>query len=294
MSGENVIVSSDCNVALAQHCHLPFASCCCLLYIQHHQWCHRVRLVLALRDITPSEVGVTLLVDDPVKASRGGWVFSSNDRDPVANSPDLRALYDFLSPGYKGRCTAPLLVDIRTKSIVSNESSDIVRMLESATFQSDKTRRDLYPSSLEKEINKTNEWVYSFLSNGVYQCGFSTTQAAYNEASAKVQEGLERCESILSKQDFLCGSTFTETDLRLLPTMLRFDGVYAPLFKASNSRVRDFPALHNWLRRCWQMPGVPGTIDLSDACGSYYRNLFPLNPGGIVPVPVTAATLGLE
>jgi putative glutathione S-transferase len=257
-------------------------------------WCHRVRLVLALRDVSPQEVGVTMLVDDPIKASRGGWCFSPNDPDPVQNCRDLRELYDLLSPAYKGRCTAPLLVDTKARSIVSNESSDIVRQLNEATFQSDKPRRDLYPKELQKEIDETNDWVYNFLSNGCYQCGFSTTQAAYNEAAAKVRLGLEKCEALLSKQDYLCGSSFTEADLRLLPTALRFDGVYAPLFKASQLRIRDYPNLHAWLKRCWSMDGVPGTIDLEDANASYYKQLFPLNPGGIIPSPVTTATLGLE
>lgn len=257
-------------------------------------WCHRVRLVLSLRRISTEEVGMTSLVDDPVKASRGGWIFSSQDRDPVGNCRDLRELYDLLSPGYKGRCTAPLLVDKKSKTIVSNESADIVRMLESATFQSSAKRRDLYPTELQKEIDITNEWVYTLLSNGVYQCGFATTQSAYNEAAAKVQEGLEQCEGVLSTQDFLCGNTFTEADLRLLPTACRFDGVYSPLFKASQLRIRDYPAIHAWMQRCWKMPGVPDTIDLADANSSYYKQLFPLNPGGIVPSPVSAATLGLE
>jgi len=250
-------------------------------------------LVLTLRDISPTEVGSTLLVDDPVKASRGGWIFDTRDADPVGNCRDLRELYDLLSPGYKGRCTAPLLVDTKTRTIVSNESSDIVRMIETATFQSDKKRRDLYPPGLQKEIDDMNDFIYTMLSNGVYQCGFSTTQKAYDEASSKVKQGLERCEAILSKQEYLCGSTFTEADLKLLPTALRFDCVYALLFKAPG-RIRDYPALHAWTARLWDIPGVPETIDLTDACGSYYKQLFPLNPSGIIPSSVTAATLGIE
>ena len=240
---------------------------------------------------------MTLLVDDPVRASRGGWVFSSTDPDPVSNCADLRELYDFLAPGYQGRCTAPLLVDMKTKAIVSNESSDIVRMLNSATFGTSNVERiDLYPSEMAQQIDEANEFLYTMLNNGVYQCGFSTTQTAYNEASAKVREGLERCEQTLSTRDFLCGSQFTEADLRLLPTALRFDGVYAPLFKAGGAhlRIRDYASLHAWLKRCWAIPGVSKTIDLADANASYYRQLFPLNPGGIVPSPVTAAELGLS
>jgi len=263
-------------------------------------WCHRTKLVLGARGVLPSEVGETQLVDDPIKASRGGWIFSSADRDPLANCNDLRELYDKLSPGYTGRCTAPLLVDLQSKKIVSNESSDIVRMLNSATFgrsvDKEEHRIDLYPAALSKKIDETNEWVYRLLNNGVYRCGFSTTQGAYNDAAADVREGLKQCEEILASQNYLCGSEFTEADLRLLPTMLRFDGVYAPLFKAGGThlRVREYPALHEWLKRCWTMDGVKGSIDLADANASYYKQLFPLNPGGIVPVTITAADLGLE
>ena len=177
-------------------------------------------------------MGLTVLRDDPVKASRGGWVFSAEQPDPLGNR-DLRELYDQLSPGYQGRCTAPLLVDKKTRKIVSNESSDIVRMFNEVMLGRKEKTLQLRPEDLEKKIDDTNEWIYHQLNNGVYRCGFSTTQSAYDRASADVLKGLERCESILQKQDYLCGDCFTEADLRLLPTILRFDGAYAPLFKVS-------------------------------------------------------------
>jgi putative glutathione S-transferase len=200
------------------------------------------------------------------------------------------AVYDELSPGYQGRCTAPLLVDKRTRKIVSNESSDIVRMLNQASLgqstDSKDSRLDLYPSDVAAEIDATNEWIYHLLNNGVYRCGFSTTQTAYDRASAQVCQGLDRCQAILENQAFLCGDSFTEADLRLLPTILRYDGAYAPLFKAggTHNRIGNYPAIAQWLQRCWNMPHVASSIDLPDACSSYYRQLFPLNPGGIIPV----------
>jgi putative glutathione S-transferase len=273
-------------------------------------WCHRTVLAVNLLGMTKNQIGVTRLLDDPVKASRGGWVFTSDRPDPLT-CKDLRELYDKLSPGYKGRCTAPLLVDLKTLSIVSNESSDIVRMLNTCTLGGQPTkasddndsdvsdvsdRLDLYPKSLRQEIDKTNDWVYPLLNNGCYRCGFSTSQAAYDQASKDVRQGLERCNDILSRQPFLCGQVFTEADLRLLPTALRFDGAYAPLFRAAGGvvRIRDYPYVFQWLERCWEMEGVPPSIDLADACSSYYKQLFPLNPGGILPTPVTAADLGLK
>lgn len=265
-------------------------------------WCHRARLVLALRNITPDELGFTTLIDDPVKASRGGWVFNRNraeNRDPLG-SDDLRQLYDTLSPNYQGRCTAPLLIDVKAKKIVSNESADIVRMLNSVSFGTEdeaQGRLDLYPPAYRTVIDDTNAWTYDLLNNGVYRCGFSTRQASYDAAAADVRRGLDRCEALLARQNFLCGPVFTETDLRLLPTALRFDGVYAPLFRAGGAHLRlrsDYPSLHAWLQRCWALPGVRETIDLADANASYYKQLFPLNPGGLVPTPVTARDLGLE
>ncbi|CAB9500596.1 Glutathionyl-hydroquinone reductase [Seminavis robusta] len=266
-------------------------------------WCHRARLVVNILGFDSQEISVTQLVDDPVKASRGGWVFSEQDQDPLYGCKDLRELYDKLSPtgSFKGRCTAPLLVDKKTKRAVSNESSDIVRMLSAATFgrkeDDSSSKLDLYPPALTTEIDATNEWVYRLLNNGCYRCGFATTQLAYDEASRDVREGLRRCEEILAKQDYLCQLQFTEADLRLLPTILRFDGAYAPLFKAGGTHLRirsDYPNVHAWLKRCWAMPGVPESIDLADATGSYYKQLFPLNPGGILPTPVTPQDLGLE
>jgi putative glutathione S-transferase len=239
---------------------------------------------------------MTVLVDDPVKASRGGWIFGT-DADPLG-SRDLRELYETLSPNFKGRCTAPLLVDLKQKKIVSNESSDIIRMLNGLSFgNQQKERLDLYPKQLQSKIDETNNWVYELLNNGVYRCGFSTQQAAYDKASADVRRGLDLCEKTLSEHTFLCGSTFTESDLRLLPTILRWDGAYGPLFRAGGShiRIRDYPAILSWLQRCWDMPlGVRDSIDIQDATSSYYRQLFPLNAGGLIPTAITAKDIGLN
>lgn len=241
---------------------------------------------------------MTTLVDDPIKASRGGWVFETPP--PQASSvKDLRELYEYFSPNFQGRCTAPVLVDWETKQIVSNESSDIVRMLPLLLSSEDTSDQqlDLYPPVLAATIDATNEWVYRLLNNGVYRCGFSTSQEAYQKASSDVLEGLDLVERRLTEKDYLCGDRITESDIMLLPTMLRFDGVYSPLFGAGGKHLRlqcDYPATFSWLKRCWQAEGVKESIDIEDACLSYYRQLFPLNPGGILPTPVSARTLRLE
>jgi putative glutathione S-transferase len=161
-----------------------------------------------------------------------------------------------------------------------------------------KNEMELCPADLVPQIEETNEWIYRLLNNGVYRCGFSTSQQAYLQASKDVLEGLEKMDAILRGQDFICSnSQLTESDLLLLPTMLRFDGVYSPLFGAGGKHLRlqcDYPAIFAWLQRCWKIEGVAGSIDLEDACSSYYRQLFPLNPGGIIPTPVTAKSLRLE
>jgi putative glutathione S-transferase len=208
-----------------------------------------------------------------------------------------REVYDKLSPGYNGRCTAPLLVDLKGRKIVSNDSSDIIRMLNKVNLGEETTVDciDLYPRELASKIDETNKWVYEYLNNGVYRCGFSTRQDAYDKASNDVRKGLELADKILEEQDFLCGNVFTEADLRLLPTILRFDGAYSPLFRAGgvNRRIRDYPNLLAWLQRCWKIEGVEQSIDLQDAVASYYKQLFPLNPGGLLPTPISKEEIGL-
>mmetsp|Transcript_9428 Transcript_9428/g.16424 ORF Transcript_9428/g.16424 Transcript_9428/m.16424 type:complete len:179 (+) Transcript_9428:3-539(+) len=156
----------------------------------------------------------------------------------------------------------------------------------------------LTPPELITEIDQCNQWIYELINNGVYRCGFSTSQRAYEQAAADVSRGLDKCERILLERKYLLGEQFTESDIMLLPTMLRFDGVYAPLFGAGSKLCRlecDYPAIFQWMKRCWnEIDGVSESIDVPDACESYYKQLFPLNPGGILPTPVTAQRLRLQ
>lgn len=253
-------------------------------------WCHRVLLVLAIRGLR-GDIGVGELHDNPEKATRGGWVFPGM-KDPVSGCRDLYGVYNRAHPGFIGRCTAPCLVDTKTFKIVSNESSDIVRMLGSADFPGS-NGVDLYPKHLRSEIDSVNALVYNKINNGVYKSGFATTQVAYDKAQKELYEGLDEMEQRLGKNRFLVGDRFTEADLRLYPTIIRYDTAYAVLFKCSKRRIEDYPNLSAWLRDVYQLPcldadgtraayGIQDTFNLDDARRSY-SELFPINPGGIVP-----------
>jgi putative glutathione S-transferase len=280
-------------------------------------WCHRVALALALRGLT-SNITVIRAIDDPERASRGGWVF--NDPEPAFGAKDLREVYDACSVdtgGYKGRCTAPLLVDTKTRRIVCNESAAIVRNLNEISFPSrggrgsggggerEESWIDLYPEHLVQEIDALNEKTYESVNNGVYKSGFATTQEAYDTAQRALWSTLDELDTLLSTQRFLTGEYFTEADLRLFPTAVRFDAVYNVIFKCSAKRWSDFPNLHAWLLDCAALPlpvnsdGSGGgtladTVDVDDCRRSYFTQLFPLNPGGIVASGPTAAQLGLK
>ena len=242
-------------------------------------WCHRVSLAVVLLGLENC-VELVELTDDAERASRGGWVFDA--RDPVYGSRDLRELYDRLSPGgFIGRCTAPLLVHRRDKSIVSNFSPDICRFLNSLTAGTNNI--NLFPQKLDGELERLAEDVYSNINNAVYRAGFSTSQGAYSSAISDLYGGLDRMESILETNDFLLGDKVTAVDLYLLPTVLRFDAIYSTLFKCCGRRVVDFPSLHRWMRVLFSVEGVEGTFDLESARKSYYTQLFPLNPSLIIP-----------
>ena len=258
-------------------------------------WCHRVALALAMRRVPERCVARVPLLDDPERASRGGWAFdpSRGFQDPVFQAKDLREVYDRSaggSSGYVGRCTAPLLVDRQRSKAVSNDSAEIVRMIvtaEASAMELEKGRQvDLFPEKLRKEIEETNRWTYNLLSNAVYRAGFATSQEAFARACRDVAEGLQRIEELLAERSFLCGDRITEADVMLLPCAARFDAVYASLFlRGSCGLWREGPHRRRWLQRCWALPRVAETVDVRRCQESYFRTLFPLNPSQILPVP---------
>jgi putative glutathione S-transferase len=239
-------------------------------------WAHRTLVTRALKGLD-SAIAVIKVVPAP---SQGCWVFEK----PFQHCRTLPALYRQAKPGYGGRSTVPVLWDNQTQTIVNNESADIIVSL-NAAFNAFATQPqvDLYPDALQATIDSWNQRVYHSVNNGVYRCGFAQNQGAYDRACGDLFDTLDAVEQALAQQPYLCGDTITLADVRLFTTLFRFDGVYYSLFKCNRRRIQDYPHLSQYLRRIYQLPGVAATCDLDAIKQDYYGNLFPLNPGGIIP-----------
>jgi putative glutathione S-transferase len=196
----------------------------------------------------------------------------------------LHQLYSRAKPGYTGRVTVPALWDEREQRIVNNESSEIIRML-NRDFDAFARRRvgDLYPEKLKKEIDWLNERIYRTVNNGVYRAGFATAQDKYEEAVSEVFRTLDWLERRFAKRKWLCGKVFTEADVRMFTTLVRFDAVYYSHFKCNLRRLVDYPRLWRWTRRVYALPGVAKTVDLKQIKLHYYRSMKHINPTQIVP-----------
>lgn len=203
----------------------------------------------------------------------------------------LYELYRLVDPDYADRATVPVLWDKQRQTIVSNESAEIMRMLNSefndiliSNGESQASTIDLYPIALRKEIDALNEWIYPTVNNGVYRSGFATTQEAYEEAVIPLFESLDRLEAELASKRFLCGDKITEADVRLFPTLVRFDSVYVSHFKCALKRIRDYPNLWGYTRDIYQLPGIADTVDLEYNKAHYFGSHDTVNPTLIIPV----------
>ena len=244
-------------------------------------WAHRA---LIFRQLKGLDKAISVSGVDALMLGEG-WTFSAANPDPLAGRSNVHEVYTDADPRYTGRVTVPVLWDRQRQTIVNNESSELIRMFNTAfaaVAQGD-DGRDYYPAPLRPEIDAVNTRIYDTLNNGVYKCGFATSQAAYDEAVGALFDTMDWLEARLSRQRWLVGDGPTEADWRLFPTLLRFDAVYHGHFKCSVKRLVDLPNLWRYARRLRAWPGIESTIDLAHARTHYYGSHTGINPQGIVP-----------
>lgn len=254
------------------------------LYISYAcPWAHRTLIFRALKRL---ESTIPVSVVDWFMGDHG-WTFQSEEaavEDPLFDSDYAYEIYLRADKDYTGRVTVPILWDKHTSTIVNNESSEIIRMFNSAFNSVGAKEGDYYPEPLRDEIDEVNDRVYSTVNNGVYKCGFATTQAAYEEALYPLFESLDWLEERLSSRRYLVGDRLTEADWRLFTTLVRFDPVYVGHFKCNVRRIVDYPNLWGYVRELYQMPKIADTINFSHIKQHYYKSHEMVNPTRIVPV----------
>lgn len=246
-------------------------------------WAHRTTIYRKLKGL---EDMISLSVVHPFMGDKG-WTFAEGAgviADPIVNASYLYEVYVAAKPNYTGRVTVPIFWDKKTNTIVSNESSEIIRMLNSAFDEAGATDVNFLPTELLAEIDTINEFVYSAVNNGVYKAGFATTEAAYKEAVVTLFDALDTLEARLAEQRYLLGDTITEADWRLFTTLVRFDAVYVGHFKCNIRRIVDYPNLWGYLRDLYQVPGIAETVNIEHIKAHYYTSHANINPTRIIPV----------
>ncbi len=253
------------------------------LFVAHTcPWAHRAAIYRKLKGL---EDAVSISYADAPKTH--GWSFTEAFEDMEPGNDGifrLHQVYTAADPAYSGKVTVPTLWDRERQSIVNNESSEIIRMLNSAFDGVGGNAENLCPPDLLAEIDEVNPFVYEHVNNGVYRAGFAKTQEAYEEAVSKVFKGLDWMEQRLGDKRYLAGDRITEADWRAFPTLLRFDPVYYSHFKCNVRRIKDYPNLSAYTRELYQWPGIADTCDLEGMKVGYYAAMPGLNPSGIIPV----------
>ncbi len=252
------------------------------LYVAYHcPWAWRTMLYRRLKGL---EDVISMSVAIP-NDRRNGWQFGEF---PGGCTPDsegfthLHRVYAAAKPDYSGNVSVPVLWDRQTRTIVNNESSEIIRMLNSAFDAFTDRHEDYYPEALRPAIDAVNQRVYDGINNGVYRVGFARDQAAYEEAVDLLFATLDWLDEHLGRERYLAGAQITEADWRLLPSLLRFDLVYYSLFRCSQRTIASYPNLTHYLRELYQQPGVAGLVNLPHFIRGYY-SIPHSNPGGIIP-----------
>ena len=245
-------------------------------------WAHRTLIFRALKEL---EQMISVSVVHWYMAE-DGWTFAAGDGvlpDTVNDAQLMHEVYTKAMSDYSGRVTVPVLWDKQTKTIVSNESSEIIRMFNSAFDGIGAKAGDYYPPDMRSETDSLNERIYATVNNGVYQCGFATTQAAYQEAVTPLFDTLDWLEDRLRSKRYLTGDQITEADWRLFTTLIRFDAVYVGHFKCNIRRIADYPNLFEYLRDLYQQPGIAKTVNMEHIKRHYYESHETINPSRVVP-----------
>ncbi|PWK53862.1 glutathione S-transferase family protein [Pleionea mediterranea] len=245
-------------------------------------WAHRT---LIFRKLKGLEDLIDVSVVNPYMLEQG-WSFKAFDgvvKDPIFNAEHMHQIYTAAKSDYTGRVTVPVLWDKKSNTIVSNESSEIIRMFNSAFDQVGAAEGDFYPEPLREKIDDINDFVYHNINNGVYKAGFATKQEVYEKAVSDLFNALEKIEGILAKNRYLTGDKITEADWRLFTTLVRFDAVYVGHFKCNIKRVFDYKHIWGYLKELYQMSGIKDTVNMTHIKTHYYASHDTINPTGIIP-----------
>ncbi|MGX7390747.1 glutathione S-transferase family protein [Dolosigranulum pigrum] len=240
---------------------------------------------LMMRKLKGLEEIISLSVVNPVMLEHG-WTFEDGPgviADPIIDADYMHEIYTHVDPTYSGRVTVPVLYDKKTDTIVNNESSDIIRMMNTAFDEIGATPGDYYPADLRDEINDINDYVYDHVNNGVYKAGFATEQQVYEKEAQNVDDALAKLNDRLEHQDYLVGDQLTEADIRLFTTLIRFEHVYFGHFKCNLHHLTEYPHLWEYTKRIYNYENLADTVDFDHIQTHYYKSHTMINPNQIIP-----------
>lgn len=252
------------------------------LYVSHAcPWAHRTVIFRQLKKLE-NIIGLSVVEAEMFDQ---GWTFTEQGdyKDPLYAYRFMHQIYTRADKEFTGQITVPVLWDKKLNTIVNNESSEIIRMLNSEFNEFTDVKTDYYPENLRDDIDRINQPIYHNINNGVYRCGFATSQVVYETAFDSLFAELDKLEDLLSRQAYLVGTQLTEADWRLFTTLIRFDAVYVGHFKCNKQRIVDYPNLSNYLRQLYQMPGIAETIHMNYIKSHYYYSHTSVNPNQLIP-----------